>query len=107
MPAAVPPADQTALRVPLSAISTSIEGRYKVRPEWYVAARFDHLGFSDVTAIGVTLPWDAPVTRFEVGVGYSIQRNLLLKGSFQQNYRDGGRLLQQAHMFAGQLVYWF
>ena len=26
-----------------------------------------------------TLPWDAPVTRFEIGGGYSLQRNLLLK----------------------------
>ena len=33
MPGAQPPADQTALRVPISAISTSIEGRYKVRPD--------------------------------------------------------------------------
>jgi hypothetical protein len=107
LPAPLPPTDQTALHAPLSAMSTSVEGRYKVRPDWYVAARFDHLGFSDVTAAGVTLPWDAPVTRFELGAGYSIQRNVLLKGSFQQNYRDGGKLLQQSHMFAGQLVYWF
>ena len=78
-----------------------------MRPDWYVAARFDHLGFSDLTGTIATLPWDAPVTRFEVGAGYSIQRNVLLKGSFQHDYRDGGRLLQAAHMFAGQLVYWF
>jgi hypothetical protein len=111
MPAALPPADQLPLRVPLSAVSTSIEGRYKIRPDWFVAARFDHLGFSDVTANiapnTVTLPWDAPVTRVEVGAGYSIQRNVLLKGSFQHDSRDGGRLLSVAHMFAGQLVYWF
>ena len=36
-------------------------------------------------------PWDAPVTRVEVGGGYSLQRNLLLKLSFQRNTRDGGR----------------
>ena len=33
-----------------------------------------------------------PVTRLEVGGGYSIQRNLLLKLSFQHNTRDGGRV---------------
>src|SRR5258708_1936613 len=57
MPGAPPPADQAPLRVPLSAVSTSIEGRYKLRPDWYVAARFDHLGFSDLTATTATLPW--------------------------------------------------
>jgi len=107
LPMAVPPPDQLALQTPLTAVSTSLEGRYKVRPDWYVAARYDHLGFSDLTGAAETLPWDAPVTRFEVGAGYSIQRNLLLKGSFQHNNRDGGRLLQVAHLVSAQLVYWF
>jgi hypothetical protein len=93
--------------MPLSALSTSIEGRYKLRPDWYVAARYDHLGFSDERGTTGTLPWDAPVTRVEVGAGYSIQRNLLLKGSLQHDDRDGGRLLQVAHLFSAQLVYWF
>ncbi len=35
--------------LPLRAVSTSIEGRYKIRPGLYVAARFDHLTFSKVT----------------------------------------------------------
>jgi hypothetical protein len=47
------------------------------------------------------------VTRYEVGAGYSIRRNVLLKGSIQHDNRDGGRLLQIAHMFAAQVVYWF
>jgi hypothetical protein len=107
MPDVTPPTGQTALRVPASAVSMSVEGRYKLRADWYVAARFDHLAFSDLTASGATLPWDAPVTRFEVGAGYSIQRNVLLKGSVQRNRRDGGFLLPQATLFAAQLVYWF
>jgi hypothetical protein len=107
MPDVTPPTGQTALRVPVSALSTSVEGRYKLRADWYLAARFDHLTFSDLTATVTTLPWDAPVTRFEVGAGYSIQRNVLLKGSVQRNRRDGGFLLQHAHLVAAQLVYWF
>ena len=107
MPAAVPPAGQAALRTPLTAVSTSLEGRYRLRPGWYVAARFDRLGFSELAGATATLPWDAPVTRFEVGAGYSIQRNVVLKGSYQHDNRDGGRLLQTARMWAGQLVYWF
>jgi hypothetical protein len=107
LPSATPPAGQLPLRVPLSADSISFEGRYKLRPDWYVAARFDHLGFSDLTTTTATLPWDAPVTRLEIGVGYSIQRNLLLKAAVQHDDRDGGKLLQTSRMFAGQLVYWF
>ena len=34
--------------------------------------------------------WDAPVTRLETGVGYYIRRNLLAKGTYQHNWRDGG-----------------
>ena len=79
---AVPPPNQRRCETPLSAVSTSVEGRYKLRPDFYVAARFDHLGFSEVTGTTGTQPWDAPVTRIEVGGGYSIQRNLLLKVSY-------------------------
>ena len=97
-----------ALPDPLGALSTSIEGRYKLRPGLYAAARFDHLGFGEVVGTRETLPWDAPVTRFEIGGGYSLQRNLVLKASYQHNDRDGGTFLPRvAHMFAAQLVYWF
>ena len=107
MPIATPPPQQLALQTPLGAVSTSIEGRYKLRPDFYVAARYDHLAFSEQTGAAGTLPWDAPVTRVEIGGGYSIQRNLLLKASFQQNNRDGGFLQKVAHLAAAQLVFWF
>jgi hypothetical protein len=108
LPIAPPPPDQMPLQAPLVAVSTSAEGRYKLRPDFYVAARYDHLGFGELTGSSGSLPWDAPVTRIEVGAGYSIQRNLLLKGSIQHDDRDGGlRLVRVAHMFAGQLVFWF
>jgi hypothetical protein len=102
-----PPSGQIPLQTPLTAVSLSGEGRYKLRPDFYVAARYDHLGFGELTGAVASLPWDAPVTRVELGAGYSIQRNLLLKGSVQRDDRDGGRLLRRAHMFAAQLVYWF
>ena len=107
LPMAVPPPNQRALETPLSAVSTSAEGRYKLRPDFYVAARYDYLGFSDLTGTTGTLPWDAPVTRIEIGGGYSIQRNLLLKGSIQHDDRNGGRLLMDARLVAAQLVFWF
>jgi hypothetical protein len=107
MPIAAPPR-QLPLDDPLTATSMSIEGRWKLRPGLYVAARFDHLGFSEIA--GATTgaePWDAPVTRVEVGGGYSIQRNLLLKLSYQHNSRDGGILLRTAPLGAAQLTFWF
>ena len=96
-----------ALPERLGAVSTSFEGRYRLRPGLYAAARIDHLGFSDIVGTRETAPWDAPVTRFEIGAGYSIQRNLLLKLSYQRNDRDGGVLLQKARLTSGQLVFWF
>jgi hypothetical protein len=92
---------------PLRAASTSIEGRYKFMPGLYAAARVDHVGFSDLTGSTSTAPWDAPVTRVEIGTGYSIQRNLLLKVSYQYNTRDGGVLKRIEHLGTGQLVFWF
>jgi hypothetical protein len=92
---------------PLRALSTSLEGRYKIVPGLYAAARVEHLGFSDLVGSTSTLPWDAPVTRAEVGAGYSIQRNLLLKISYQHNTRDGGVLRRVENLGAGQLVFWF
>ena len=85
----------------LHARGLMLEGRYKIRPGFYAAARGDHLDFSDVRGI----PWDAPVWRVEGGVGVSLRRNLLLKGVYQHSRREG----TPAHLraFAGQFVAWF
>jgi hypothetical protein len=93
-------------RDPLVAISTSVEGRYKIRPGLYAAARADHLGFSEVTGSSVRNTWDANVTRVELGGGYSIQRNLLLKLSYQHDRRDTTRV-PSLNLGAAQLVFWF
>lgn len=90
----------------LTAFSGSVEGRYKIRPGFYAAARVDHLGFSTITGSAAEATWDAPVTRFEVGAGYSIQRNLLLKVSYQQNKRDTTRS-GTLKLPAAQVVFWF
>jgi hypothetical protein len=91
----------------LQSFSTSFEGRYKLAPGLYVAARVEHLGFSEITGTTTTLPWDAPVTRVETGPGISLQRNLLLKLTYQYNRRDGGPYAPHRHQSAFQLVYWF
>ena len=42
--------------LPLRAVSTSVEGRYKLTPALYAAARLDHLGFSDLVGTQATAP---------------------------------------------------
>jgi hypothetical protein len=96
---------QPWIALPLRALSTMVEGRYRIRPGLYAAARFDHLGFSEITGSAGPEPWEAPVTRLEVGGGISLQRNLLLKVTFQHNQRDGGRL-RNVNLAAAQIVFW-
>jgi hypothetical protein len=91
---------------PLTAAATSVEGRYKIMPGLYAAARLDHLGFSTITGSDGPQTWDAPVTRLELGGGYSIQRNLLLKLSYQLNRRDTVRV-PTTNMVATEIVFWF
>jgi len=94
------------ITLPLKAVSTSVEGRYKIRPGLYAAARVDHLGFSDITGSTQTNTWEANVTRVEVGGGYSIQRNLVLKVTYQYNWRQGGHVTALG-LPAVQLQFWF
>ena len=82
-----------------------MEGRYKIRPGLYAAARFDRLDFSTIKGTTRTDEWDAPVRRIEAGGGYSLQRNLQLKMSFQHNTRANGRTKE--NVTAAQLVFWF
>jgi hypothetical protein len=89
----------------LTAFSTSLEGRYKIAPGFYLAARWDHLAFSDIQTTQGLTSWEAPVTRLEVGGGYSLQRNLLFKMSYQYNTRATSRF-GHVHVAAAQLVYW-
>ena len=101
----LPIVNAPALDLPLRAVSTLVEGRYKIRPGLYAAARLDHLGFSTITGSERSDQWDAPVTRVELGGGLSLQRNLLLKFSFQRNNRGDGRV-RDANIGAAQLVFW-
>ena len=102
----LPIAGAPAIELPLRAAATSVEGRYKLHPAFYVAGRFDHLGFSTIRGTDHTDTWDAPVSRTEIGAGYSIQRNLQLKFSVQHNLRDGGRV-KHLNIATVQLLYWF
>lgn len=101
----LPVIGQPAIDMPLRAVSTLIEGRYRIRPGLYGAARVDHLGFSEIAGSRNRDRWDAPVTRVELGGGWSLQRNLLLKVMFQRNVRAGGRITR-VNLGAAQMVFW-
>ena len=91
---------------PLLTISSLVEGRYKIGPGLYVAARGERLDFSAVRGERGLTDWEAQTWRFETAVGYSITRNVIAKGAWQKNGRDGGRVRRDA-LFAAQVVYWF
>jgi hypothetical protein len=104
-PHALAPSNTTKL----DALGSWVEGRYRITPRIFVAGRADRLGFSTLrgATIGTDgLSWDAPVRRIEGAVGYYIQRNFVLRGSVQANWRDAGRDRSRTYL-SGQLVYWF
>jgi hypothetical protein len=102
----VPRLASPAIIEPLGVLSTEVEGRYKILPGAYVAARFDRLGFSELTSLDDRPTWDANVKRVEIGGGYSLSRQLVLKASFQYNWRDGGRV-RENRLASTQLLFWF
>jgi hypothetical protein len=97
---------QPLAEVPVTAVGTTTEGRYKILPGLYAAARYDRLTFSELHGSAGWEPWEAPVSRWEVGGGYSLQRNLVLKVSYQHNRRDGGRV-RDLNLTAAQILFWF
>lgn len=102
----LPALDSPRITDPLGVLSTEIEGRYKILPGLYVAARFDRLGFSELAGSTGPFTWDANVKRVEAGGGYYIARHLVMKAVFQQNWRDGGRVLNE-RLGSAQLLFWF
>ena len=86
-----------ARRAARRAISSLVEGRYKIGPGALPcgARRAARLQRRCAAQRGLT-DWDAPTWRFEIGVGYSITRNVIAKGAWQRNGRDGGRVRRDA-----------
>ena len=96
--------DSPTLGTGLDSVAAFVEGRYKIAPAWYVAARWDHLGFAEVGHAGERFSWDAPVRRFEAGAGYYWRRFVLTKLTVQHNRRDG---VQTDTFVAVQALWWF
>lgn len=94
------------LSEPLVATSMLVEGRYKIAPGFYLAARGDRLDFGRISGTRGPSPWESRTWRIETGLGYSLTRNVQLKGSWQRNDRQGGRVRRDS-LVAGQVLYWF
>jgi len=90
----------------LVATSSLVEGRYKLAPGLYLAVRGDRIDFSQIRGSRLRNTWDADTWRIEAGGGYSLARNITLKGAWQRNRRDGGRV-RHDDLLTAQVVYWF
>jgi hypothetical protein len=63
-----------------------VEGRITLLPGLHAAARWDAMWFGDVAdSTGSKRPWDHDVERVEAGLGYRLDRNVLLKAVTQRN----------------------
>ena len=105
IPFAIAPVEGAAI----GALAVWVEGRYRMTPRIYLAGRADRLTFSNVTGqvfSALPIAWEAPVSRFEVGGGYSLQRNLVLRAVAQVNRRDGGRIANRTFL-STQVAWWF
>ncbi len=102
----VPQLGAPVLDSDLVATSSLIEGRYKIAAGLYVAVRGDRIDFNQVLGSRLRNTWDADTWRLEAGGGYSVTRNITLKGAWQRNRRDGGRVPHD-DLIAAQVVYWF
>lgn len=91
---------------PLRAAALMVEGRYKIVPGLYAAARYDRLEFNRIEGTRRVAPWEAPVRRIEVGGGYYLRRNLLAKIVYQRNDRETSRF-GRLNAGAAQLLAWF
>jgi hypothetical protein len=91
---------------PLGGFAFDVEGRYRILPGLYAAVRLDRLGFSEICGSAGCLPWDAPVRRVEAGGGYSLRRNVVVKGVYQYNWRDGS-FRPREELASAQLLVWF
>ncbi|MFC1476900.1 hypothetical protein ACFL6L_00360 [candidate division KSB1 bacterium] len=64
-----------------------VEGKYKITPRIFAAARYGELLFSEIEdpATGAGTPWDYNISRLEAGVGYKYTRSMVIKGVIQHN----------------------
>lgn len=105
----IPVASAPSFTTPLAADTGFIEARYRFWSRYQIAARAERLTFSHINGAlfsGAPTPWDAPVSRVEATAGLRIARTLELRGGYQYNWRDAGRV-RRVGFPTLQLLYWF
>jgi hypothetical protein len=102
----LPAVEATRIEDPLDALGLFAEARYKLRPGVYVASRVERLTMAELASSFGPRGWDAAVTRVEIGAGWSAMRRVLLKASWQHNWRDGGRV-RENDLVAAQVLLWY
>ena len=87
------------LEARLHAWSGFAEARYRPLPRWQVGLRVERLAFGRLPRMpaGVTSSsWDADVDRIEAVVGFRAHRRIEVRGGWQHNWRDGGRVRERS-----------
>jgi len=103
----VPILRQPLLADVLGVSGLDVEGRYRLAPGWYLAARLGSLLFGPASDEAGSTSWDANAFRVEAGTGWSVTRGLLLKATYQYNRRDIAGPLHSAHRVAVEALAWF
>jgi hypothetical protein len=94
------------IAAPVSGRGGFVEVRYKIAPGLTLAARGEHLSFSRVATNSGIESWEAPVSRLEAGLKYALRPNVDLKGAFQGNWRNAGRVHRE-NLVIAQVLLWF
>jgi hypothetical protein len=63
----------------LSAFGYYVEAKYTIMPRLFAAGRVNGLVFQNATVSGTDAPWDYNVTEWEGGVGYFLDRDVVMK----------------------------
>lgn len=106
---ALPAVAEPRLPRALRAVATTLEVSQRVHPRADVALRADWLQFSRVTGTlygGRATPWDADVSRVEVGIAYRLARHWSARVAYQHNWRHGSPSVDAGYP-AVQLSAWF
>jgi hypothetical protein len=102
----LPALDETRIETPPDVVGGYLEARYKLGPGLFAAGRVGHLAFGTLADSPGDETWDAGVTRVEIGIGYAVHPQVLLKASGQYNWRDGGYVTREG-LVAAQVALWF
>ena len=103
----LPSQSDAALEGGVRAVAGWLEGRVRLLPGFDVAARAEHMAFSDISTTAGAQPWESPVSRVEVGLAATPFRHVRLKLATQRNRRPLGGRVRHDTLFAAQVGVWF